>query len=254
MLYCQICCIFVRLKFGMVTKNDILCFAANNKQFTRQELIAHLESLNQKVSPNAIWLQLNRLIESNELTRIKRGTYSLSISVGSFTISISKEVKHLNQLLKTQFPFANYCVWDSNSILPYMHHVPNVSHIYVDVERDVMESVFDFISDNSVKRVFLSPGKEEYDRYVIGRAAIIVRPLMTEAPMKVQEGFNTPTIEKILVDVIADIEFSFLQGAEMTYFYANVMERHKINKSKLLRYASRRGRKETANQLFNATL
>jgi len=68
------------------------------------------------------------------------------------------------------------------------------------------------------------------------------------------EGFNTPSIEKILVDVAGDVEFDFLQGAEITYFYSNVIERHNINKSKLIRYATRRGRRQEVEQLFNNAL
>lgn len=58
------------------------------------------------------------------------------------------------------------------------------------------------------------------------------------------DGFNTPTIEKILVDVVGDVEFEFLQGTEITYFYCNVIVWHNLNTNKLLRYATRRGRKE----------
>jgi hypothetical protein len=53
------------------------------------------------------------------------------------------------------------------------------------------------------------------------------------------------------VDVAYDVEFSFMRGTEINYFYANVKEAHKINERKLLRYASRRGRKEKIEQLLH---
>jgi len=64
-------------------------------------------------------------------------------------------------------------------------------------------------------------------------------------------GFNTPTIEKIMVDVVRDVEFEFMQGSEVSNFYKNVIEQHSINNRKLMRYASRRGRRQLVENLIN---
>ncbi|MEI6556085.1 MAG: type IV toxin-antitoxin system AbiEi family antitoxin domain-containing protein [Paludibacter sp.] len=236
----------------MATITDILYFAATNSQFTRKELIAYLEKQKQTVSPNALSIQLDRLLKSNELTRIERGVYALpATSHKNFIAFISDEIKQLNLQLKTQFPFADFCVWSSKTIAPYMHHIPNLNYIYIDVERDVTESVFDYLNGNSSIRVFLCPNLDDFSRYINGNDSIIVRTLISEAPLQVLDGFNTPTLEKILVDVVGDVEFDFLQGTEITYFYSNVIERHNLNTNKLLRYATRRGRKEEVEQLLN---
>jgi hypothetical protein len=254
-IYCQKCYTFVlRKQFDMATITNILHFAATNKQFTRKELIAYLEK-QQMVSSNAVSIQLDRLVKSNELTRVERGVYGLSAtSQKNFIASVSDEIKQLNLQLKVQFPFINFCVWSSKVIAPYMHHIPSLNYTYIDVERDVAESVFDFLNNNTSIRVFLCPNQEDFSRYINSTDSIIVRTLISEAPLQVLEGVNTPTIEKILVDVAGDVEFDFLQGTEMTYFYRNVTERHNVNKSKLLRYATRRGRRQEVEQLFNNTL
>jgi hypothetical protein len=239
----------------MVTNTDILLFAAINKQFTRKELIVYLKEQKQTVSPNAIWIQLDRLVKSNELVRVERSVYGMpSNTQKNFIAIVSDEHKQLSQKIKVQFPFVNFCVWSSNAIIPYMHHIPNLNYTYVDVERDVAESVFNFLNENSSKRIFLCPDHDDFNRYVIGTEAIIIRTLVSEAPMQVIDGINTPSIEKILVDVAGDVEFDFMQGAEITYFYRNVAERHNINKSKLMRYATRRGRRQEVEQLYNNAL
>jgi len=239
----------------MATNTDILHFAAINKQFTRKELIVYLKEQKQAVSPNVVSIQLNRLVKGNELVRVERGVYGLpSASQKNFIAFVSDELKQLSQKIKVQFPFVNHCVWSSKAIVPFMHHIPNLNYTYVDADRDVAESVFDFLNDNSSKRVFLCPNQDEFNRYVVGTNAIIVRTLVSEAPLQVIEGVNTPTIEKILVDAAGDVEFDFLQGTEITYFYRNIIERHNINKSKLLRYATRRGRRTEVEQLLNKSL
>ena len=134
--------------------------------------------------------------------------------------------------------------------MPFMHHIPNLNYVYIDVEREAMENVFHFLKEKLQKPVFISPNKEEYQRYITGNAAVIIRVLISEAPLQNIGDLSITTIEKILVDIIGDIEFHFLQGAEISHFYHNVLDKHNINKKKLIRYATRRGRREQVEQLY----
>ncbi len=236
----------------MVATADILHFAASCKSFTRKTLIDFLRNHNREVSANAISVHLQRLSHSKKLIRIERGIYALPVDAKKeFSIICSDDIKQLNEKIRTHFPFADYCIWSSNAIMSYMHHIPNLNFIYVDVEREVAESVFNLLNTDSLQRVFFMPDQTNFDRYISGSKAIIIRPLITEAPLQIIDGINTPAIEKILVDIVGDVEFSFMQGAEIHSVYTNIFERHKINKNKLLRYATRRGRKKNVEQLLN---
>ncbi|MDR0367895.1 MAG: hypothetical protein LBH82_01980 [Bacteroidales bacterium] len=184
------------------------------------------------------------------MERLIQGVYRLPASL----FAVSDEIKQLNEMLKKQFPFADFCLWSSDVLMPFMHHIPTLNFIYVDVENDVAESVFNFLKSNQEKSIFFRPNKEELYRYIIGKEAIIVRGLISESPLQTVENVFVPTLEKVLVDIAGDMEFDFLQGAEIIYFYRNVLERHKINIRKLLRYASRRGRREEVEQLYNNVL
>jgi len=251
LIYCHICDIFVDLFIQMITTTDILHFAKTHKVFTRKELIADLKSQAPDNARNTLSEQMDRLLKSNQIVRLERGVYALSDNAKKeYSIVCSDEIKRIYQQIKTQFPFANYCIWDSNAIMPYMQHIPNLNFIYVDVERDVTESVFNLLNSDRSQRVFLMPDQTQFERYIIGSEAIIIRPLVSEAPLQTIEGMNTPTIEKILVDIIGDVEFSFLQGNEMNSVYTNIFERNNVNKNKLVRYATRRGRKQEVEQLL----
>ena len=230
----------------MNISNEILDFAANKQSFSRKELIGNFSNLPEK----SLWRQLYRLLNTNRLERVKQGIYRLPVSL----FAVSEKIKQLNEILKNQFPFADFCLWGSDVLMPFMHHIPNINFIYVDVENDVAESAFNFLKSNQQKSIFLHPSKEEFNRYITGTEAIIVRQLVSESPLQTIENVLVPTLEKVLVDIAGDVEFDFLQGAEITYFYRNVLERNKINKRKLLRYASRRGRKEEVEQLYNNAL
>ena len=95
------------------------------------------------------------------------------------------------------------------------------------------------------------PSLTDIERYINTNEAIIIRPLISESPLQLVDGIKTPAIEKILVDIVGDLEFNFLQGSEINYVYSSIFERHNVNKNRLLRYATRRGRKEEVEQLIN---
>lgn len=230
----------------MRISKEITSFAANKQSFSRKELMENFNNLTGK----SLSQQLYRLVKSNRLERVKQGIYRLPVS----SFPVSDELKQLNELLKTKFPFIIFCLWNSNVLLPFMRHIPNLNLIYVDVENDAAESVFNFLNENQEKRIFLRPNAEEFNRYITGTDVIIIRQLISESPLQKVGDILVPTFEKIMVDISGDVEFEFLQGAEITYFYQNILEHNEINKSKLLRYASRRGRRQKVEQLYNDAL
>ena len=230
----------------MNVSNEIIKFATGHQSFSRRELIASLGNLSEK----SLSQQLYRLLKTNHLERVKQGIYRLPISL----FALSEEIKQLYEMLKNQFPFSDFCLWSSDVLMPFMHHIPNLNFIYIDVENDVAESVFNFLRSNQAKSIFFRPSKKEFNRYITRTEAIIVRGLISESPLQTVENVLVPTLEKVLVDIAGDVEFDFMQGAEIAYFYRNVLERNDINKRKLLRYASRRGRREKVEQLYNNAL
>ena len=102
----------------MITTTDILNFAFTHRVFTRKDLIADLKSQAQDNSLSSLSEQLDRLLKSKQLVRIERGVYALSDNAKKvFIIICTDDIKRLNQQIKTQFPFANYCIWDSKAIM-----------------------------------------------------------------------------------------------------------------------------------------
>jgi hypothetical protein len=236
----------------MPTINDILKFAQTHKVFTRKDLIKYLTDLQKLDFPSSISEQLDRLLKNGQIIRLKRGVYKLTENTKKdFLIKCSDEVKNLDRQIKGKLPFAKFCIWDSSVIFPYVRHIPNINFIYIDVEREVAESVFNLLNSGTGRRIFFMPTQTDFDRYISGNEAIIIRQLISEAPMRPAAGINTPAIEKILVDIAGDTEFAFLQGTELHNVYTNIFKKHNVNKKRLLRYAARRARRKEVEQLIN---
>ena len=132
-----------------------------------------------------------------------------------------------------------------------MCHVPASRIILVDVERVAMESVFQSLQGLGLDMpILLNPTRQECMRYITNDITIIVRLLVREAPVTEFDGCHLPTIEKMLVDAVSDNELSFMQGNEIHTIYANAFSSYFINIHRLLRYASRRNRKDKVERIL----
>ena len=158
---------------------------------------------------------------------------------------IPKKLKTINAKLKNKFPFSTYCLWSSSLLNEFSIHQANKSFFLIEVEKDSLESIFHFLKDKKYT-VFIEPTQEVFENYISGEDNfLIVKPLISEAPLQSTENINTVTLEKMLVDIFCDkIVFSPYQGNEMKTIFRNAYSKYVINENKLLRYANRRGKKE----------
>lgn len=94
--------------------------------------------------------------------------------------------------------------------------------------------------------MFLDPSQEIMDKYVVNASEpIIITRLTTEAPTQKVNKVVTQTIEKLLVDIYCDpILFAAQQGAELKRIYQTAFDKYNVNNTKMLRYASRRNKRE----------
>lgn len=205
------------------------------------------------ISEGSLVVLLNRMIAENKIIRVSYGKYKLNEDLKhEFLYEPNEFMLSLNKHIKEKFPFIDYCIWQPSVFASMMLHVPAVRTTLVDVEREAMESVFMSLQNvESEIPIFLNPSQEDVDRYITNRDLIIVRPLVKEAPLDVINGCPVPTLEKMLVDAISDKELQHLQGNELYTIYSNAFSDYAIKKTRLLRYAARRNRKQKVEQIIN---
>lgn len=227
-------------------KNDtiieILDYAQRHETFTLEALAAYICQKTGTGKSSLSWY-LFKLVHDNRLVRIGRGIYARNIKP-VFMPGLNGEVENVYKILKTNFPFARFCVYDGEIIAPLQHHLSPNRIIYVETERDSSETVFNFLKDESYN-VYLRPDKELIYRYVdMDKRAVFVKNLVSEAPIQEISGVPAPTIEKLLVDILRDPDFFYLQGSESLAVMENAFTLYAVNKSRMLRYAGRRKVKE----------
>ncbi len=178
------------------------------------------------------------------LNRVGRGKFSFG-SVNNYIPELLPAVSSLNKKLKNQFPFLTFCIWDTSVINEFMVHQPGKFYILVETEKESMESVFYFLKENKYS-VYLNPGPDIINKYLSSeKNAVIIKPLVSEAPLQNINGVNTITIEKMLVDIFCDDNiFSAQQGSELKNIFNEILKKYTVNENRLLRYADRRRGKD----------
>ena len=238
----------------MTAVNQIIDIAKKQDGiFTRKDLLNVVRSGMKNISEGSLVVLLNRMIAENKIIRVSYGKYKLNEDLKhEFLYEPNEFMLSLNKHIKEKFPFIDYCIWQPSVFASMMLHVPAVRTTLVDVEREAMESVFMSLQNvESEIPIFLNPSQEDVDRYITNRDLIIVRPLVKEAPLDVINGCPVPTLEKMLVDAISDNELQHLQGNELYTIYSNAFSDYAIKKTRLLRYAARRNRKQKVEQIIN---
>lgn len=142
---------------------------------------------------------------------------------------------------------------------PYLMHVPSIEYWLLEVDRDAVDSVLAF-----VQSVFGSEQNEigtpvvraddltTMELYLTDATRILlIKPLISEAPLQHVDGVPTITAEKLLVDLIADDDLFFMYQEELPRIVGGITAKYIINTDKAQRYARRRNRLPELNALLN---
>jgi len=196
------------------------------------------------LSNNTINWRVYKLVNEGILERIGRGKFVFG-EVKDFQPEVTSELKSLFNKVQKEFPYVKFCIWNSSILNEFMIHQPFRFFTLLEVEKDATESVFHFLKGEN-KSVFLEPGMEILNNYLPeNKTPILVLALVSEAPTQTINGLETPTLEKILVDLFCDTTTFFAyQGSELTTIFKEAFGRYTVHQDRLLRYARRRGKKE----------
>lgn len=238
----------------MVRQADIIAYARTRPEFSCREMVHSFRENNLAFSQATVTSCLNMLTETGVLRKVKRGVFAISDTKQQpFVPFYDEEMQALENLIRNDFHFIRFCVWNSSDIKHFSHYVVNMNVIFVDVERVAMEQVFNLLLNANLDRqVYLNPSSDDYTYYIYGKPTIVVRPLVSEAPLIAYAGdSNRLSIEKLLVDVAIDSDFISFQEFESLRLYRNALDTSIINETKLLRYASRRGCKDKIKTILD---
>jgi len=185
-------------------------------------------------SPETIKTYLSRQQKAGNIFDAGRGWYSsIATAYKLDTAPIAKLVGKLKQA----FPLLDFACWSTRQLNDMLRHqlAKHVQFVYV--ERDAIDSVSDWLRDHGY-HTYANLGKAAIKQsFSIEEHTAIVLPLTTKAPH--QDG--TATIEKILVDVLADANpYEIINIPEFAAGANSIISSQRIDISTLISYAARR--------------
>ena len=201
--------------------------------------------LNEKpdLSDSAFRWTLYNLLQEQKVFRVDYDTYITEKPqvLPIYRPYYSDRAKALTKKMMEQFPQVNFVIFESVLLNEFLNHQIAQNTIYVQIEKDVSSYVFDNLQEEYVGNILYKPGKRDFDRYWT-RDCVVVLDLISQAPLS-QEKPHEITIEKILVDIIAEKSMAAIfSPSEIPFIYENAMKSYRVDRRKMNRYAGRRGK------------
>ncbi|WP_304611710.1 DUF6577 family protein [Paramuribaculum intestinale] len=225
------------------TRNAILTFAENRDSFRFAELLLYLNGLFEISKVTLSWY-LREMVNDNIIFKLGRGIYTAhKVHTSEYTPRLRTKAVKVGKIIARKFPFVSVCVLDGQVFADFQHHISSNNVIYMEVDRDAMESVFHTLKQEG-HTAYLNPSKDfVYENIDLSKEAVIVKPLISESPLLDFKGVKTPRLEKILVDIYCDDDLDYLHGNEWSRMFDNALSMYSVNRTAMLRYASRRNAK-----------
>ena len=211
--------------------------------------VALARTSNPEISRSTIRWQLYALVQRGTLRRVQRGVYTLS-DKPLFRLSVSDRLIACHKRLQTALPLLETCVWYTGAIRELAHHYPHESIDIIEVEREGESAVRDLLLNANMPVISYDDFPAIQCSGLANRDYVVIKRLVSEAPVLRDGELPIPRLEKLLVDMVSDERlFSFVQGAELYSIFAAAFERYHVQRDTLLRYASRRGAGEEVREI-----
>ena len=220
---------------------------------SKQQLVHSIKQDFPSWSDNTINMYLSKLKKEGVINAPSRGIYEMDSNI-PFQPNISNNLKRVFNKVKREFPYINFCIWDTVWLNDFMRHQPFKHYVVIEVEKDAVESVFTFLTEIN-KNVFFNPDEEIFDRYIHNQdEVLIVKNMVSESPLIEKDKINIPALEKLLVDMLIDTALFSAQQNEKEFIMQSVMQKYTLNELKMRRYAVRRNREDEIDKLISISL
>jgi len=214
----------------------------DQEMFTTSDLHHFYASLNDKLSKKAITWRIRRLVEQGGIYKVHRGMYSIEAPHEAMYVpKPSSTLKAISKDMNKHFPLVNHCTWQFSLLNEFAQHLLNKDTLLLEVPTDLLNDVFDHFQGSSKRTIVKSGLNNNKVALNFNTKLMVVKELVSEAPIIQVGGVYTISLEKLIVDlVVDDAVFENVLEAEKKTIIKNVTDKYIINMGTLKRYANRR--------------
>ena len=210
------------------------------EKFSRQDYILAYKDQFGASNIYTIEYALRKAVSEGEIIHVGRDQYAVSDKRRNYQYKYSEAAVQIASVIREEYPNVDFRVFELTQLNAFVNHLLAHNTIFVSVENDVIDFVFDTLRNEYPGRVMLKPKIEEYYRYLVDDQIVILR-LPTETPKGTGEVWHS-RIEKILVDIVVDkLLAKIVSPSEYKTIFTEAYERYLIDENTMFRYANRKG-------------
>lgn len=208
--------------------------------FSKKELFSSFCEAGYQKSESSFLAYFQKLINEARVQRVGRNAYcAADTELVNYRYNYSRQASLLATAIKNRHPYLNFSIFEMFQLNEFVNHQIGRNTIFVFVDADVIDYVFDSLKTIYSGNILLKPTEENYHRYKTDDTVILCRRI-SEAPMGYDSEWST-CIEKLLVDIIAEpLIVSSYDSNETARIYESVFDKYIIDESRMFRYARRR--------------
>lgn len=233
------------------SKDSIINHFKDKGHFSKDELASYFLKKEPDITGSTIKWRIYDLRKKNVLRVTGRGIYVIS-NKPEFDPVPDNKLSRVNSLLLSGFKPEYYNLWTTRYLLEFTLHQALNHQLIVETDKDALEPAFNRLRDNGHRNVYLSPDAQMVEKYINGEPeSIILKPMISRAPVIKKKNIYFSSLEKILVDIFCEPElFIPYQGNELVTIFRNAVKLYPVNFSTLLNYARRRSRYEQVSNFM----
>ena len=209
-------------------------------RFTRKELLESFRMAGYMLSEASFYKKVEELVKNGQIIRVGRNVYSLPDDKRlTYEYKYSELAEEVAQEIAQQYPYVNFSIFEFVQLNDFVNHLIAHNVIFLSVEAEIMDFVFETLRDKYLGKVLINPTVEIYHQYWSDNM-IVLGKLTTEAPKGQKASWHT-RLEKMLVDIMAEpLLLASISRAEYPHIYEDAFDRYIVDENGLFRYASRR--------------
>ncbi len=229
---------------------DVLKVLSEKKSFSSQDFFDIHHTSGNDLSDETLRKRMQRLLKYGSIMRVGRGLYSVAeTNKMQYEYQYSELSRNIAGVIKENHPYLSFSIFELVQLNEYINHQLAHNIIFLAVEDDVKDFVFDTLKEHYPGKVLLNPTVEIFHQYWT-EDMIVICKLITEAPKGSKEIWHTP-LEKLLVDLFAEnLIVESVSRGEYPRIFEDAFHKYVIDESRLFRYAKRRNAQDKINKLI----
>ncbi|GJQ33261.1 MAG: hypothetical protein HBSAPP04_21000 [Ignavibacteriaceae bacterium] len=217
---------------------------------SREEIAEVVKEHQPGISQSNLNWTIREVLSKTGVKSISKGKYQKSEKY-EFMPEYSPLTTEVGEFLISQFPGIVPVVWNTRILNYFSQHMLFNSFIVVEVEKEIIEPLFETLQVK-FEDVFLEPSEEILWRYARKSEVIVVKKVVSQAPLLKFHEMKTVSLEKLIVDLHSkDAILSPFHGGETLSIVRSIFQKHIIRFDRLMRYAGRRGLKPEVYQTLS---